>query len=227
MQLFRRLFGFDIVSIDADVEITDKKKAKKMHAYRTDTDFEWAVKIVLESEGVLSSHANDRGGLTKYGITQATWTSFKSNYPQFVASEFAYEESVAKIDVEQAKEVYYHMYWLAPKIGMLKDKYIKAECFDMAVNAGASVWVKILQRACNFCRYPEWDAIKVDGLIGNQTINRVEEFISRGTNIRNAVCIAQAGFKARFYQDLVEREPQRYLSFSRGWSIRTTPIMYK
>jgi hypothetical protein len=34
------------------------------------SNFDQAVEFVLEREGLLSNHANDRGGLTKYGISQ-------------------------------------------------------------------------------------------------------------------------------------------------------------
>lgn len=92
-------------------------------------DFNSAVDAVLKAEGYLSNHKSDRGGLTKYGISQ-------NAHPDI---------NVASLTKDQAVEVYRTRYW--NKIdgieSMSKSQALVA--FDAAVNHGVSYANKLVR----------------------------------------------------------------------------------
>jgi hypothetical protein len=84
-----------------------------------DADFGKAVEFVLEREGLLSNHSSDRGGLTKYGISQ------KANP----------DVDVANLTREDAISIYKDRYW--DSIGADKmDMATALVAFDASVNHG-------------------------------------------------------------------------------------------
>ncbi len=89
--------------------------------------------------------AGDNGGVTKYGIDQAS-------HPHV---------DVANLTKEQAVEIY-HQEWLLHRCDLLPPKLAVAD-FDVWVNGGqASVW---LQEAYN-TTHPNATPLKVDGVLG-------------------------------------------------------------
>ncbi len=83
-------------------------------------DFDYAVDIVLRAEGGLSNHKNDRGGLTKYGISQKA-------HPDI---------DVANLTERQAVQIYKERYW--DKIHGIENmsRAQALVAFDSAVNHG-------------------------------------------------------------------------------------------
>ncbi len=75
-------------------------------------DFEEMINTIIDQfEGGLANDPDDNGGLTKYGITAATYQSYTGNK----------NADVSKITLEKAKEIYYNNYYL----GSGADKYVK------------------------------------------------------------------------------------------------------
>lgn len=92
-----------------------------------ESDFDTAVEFVLEREGLLSNHSNDRGGLTKYGISQ------KAN-PDI---------DVANLTRDDAIAIYKERYWDA--IGADDMNMSTAlVAFDAAVNHGTGTAQRML-----------------------------------------------------------------------------------
>ena len=87
----------------------------------------------LGYEGGLSNDKYDSGGLTKYGISQAS-------YPNL---------DIKNLTVEQAKAIYKKNYWDTCKLDEVKDKAVAIQIFDIAVNCGNGGAGKIVQRAIN------------------------------------------------------------------------------
>ena len=84
-----------------------------------DADFDKAVEFVLEREGLLSNHSSDRGGLTKYGISQ------KANP----------DVDVLNLTREDAISIYKERYW--DSVGADKmDMATALVAFDASVNHG-------------------------------------------------------------------------------------------
>lgn len=111
-------------------------------------NFDKAFDILLGHEGGLSDHPKDRGGLTKFGISQRA-------YP---------DEDIVNLTVERAKELYLRDYWLPVGCEAVPDG-IKFDLFDMAVNSGKLAAILNLQRACG---------VPVDGKLGPLTLKAIE-----------------------------------------------------
>ena len=60
-----------------------------------DIKFDLAILHILNFEGGLSNHTNDRGGTTKFGIS-------KKSYPNL---------DISNLTLEQAKDIYKRDYW--------------------------------------------------------------------------------------------------------------------
>lgn len=223
---------FDSKSRETQIQILNalQERIKKDESAYPE-NFEFAVEYVLEIEGILSNHPMDTGGLTKYGITQNVWGAFRGIDNDLarnrgilsrlrISSMGSLPVSVSNIEIRHAKEVYFVRYWLDVRLDRIASKHIAAECFDSGVNAGQINGVRFLQRALNFLRYPTWDALTVDGVIGPVTLGRISDLTSKG--FERAIVIAQNGNQFIHYNSLAEREPGRYLHFTRGWAKRLT-----
>ncbi len=114
------------------------------------SNFDLAVEEVFELEGGRGINPNDRGGFTSFGITEA------------VAKEFGY--NVRTITLAQAKGIYRAKYW---RHEGLTSQRVATKSFEIGVNAGVSVGIKILQRAVN--RVCGSAILTDDGLIGPKT----------------------------------------------------------
>lgn len=103
-----------------------------------------AIELLFENEGGLVNDKHDRGGRTKYGISQRA-------YPDL---------DIEALTLWQAKEIYHKDYWLRCRCDVLPD-YLSVAVFDYAVNSGVKRAVTDLQKSLN---------IPADGIVGNQTI---------------------------------------------------------
>lgn len=110
------------------------------------TTWETAIDFVLRMEGgAIAEHdPYDRGGLTKFGISQRA-------YPTM---------DIANITVDQAKEIYRRDYWQVCSCDDLPPGFAFA-VFDTAVNMGVGTAKRMLQEALD---------VTVDGKIGPLTI---------------------------------------------------------
>lgn len=123
------------------------------------TAFEQAIGFTLQWEGGYSNHPADRGGPTRYGITQ-----------QF-ARDRGYTGDMRSLPLALAHKWYKEDIWDRFKFEEVAD--ISPECagylFDMAVNHGK--WALIAQRAA--ARY--FPGIEQDGKWGPETHGALQE----------------------------------------------------
>lgn len=106
-----------------------------------------AINFTLEQEGGYVNDPHDKGGETKYGISKAA-------YPN---------EDIENLTLDRAKYLYKRDYWDRCKCDNLPDA-LSVAVFDFAVNSGVNRAIRILQASLR---------IKIDGIIGNQTIGAV------------------------------------------------------
>ena len=111
-------------------------------------NFTTAFEKLLGHEGGYSDHKDDKGGATRYGITEA------------VAREVGYRGNMRELPLDLAQRIYKDRYWDAVQAEHLPAD-IRYAVFDAAVNSGVAQAAKWLQRACG---------VKDDGVIGPQTI---------------------------------------------------------
>jgi lysozyme family protein len=102
--------------------------------------------ILMKFEGgaALTNTKGDKGGLTKYGIAQASHPGV----------------DIASLTQEQAIQLYIEEYWVPLHCANLKPG-LQYMHFDTAVNCGVVAAVKMLQRAAK---------VTPDGIMGPETI---------------------------------------------------------
>ena len=111
-------------------------------------NFDQAFDALLKHEGGFVNHKDDKGGATRYGITEA------------VAREVGYRGEMRELPLELAQRIYRERYWDAVKADQLPSA-VRYLVFDAAVNSGVGQAARWLQRAVK---------VKDDGVIGPMTL---------------------------------------------------------
>lgn len=146
--------------------------------------FDKAILFMLENEDCQWRTApklenlHDGAGWTFIGITQRDDEKFLPNHLTVVEISEMYlkgDSETRQAALDAIFEVYYKKYW-----NLLYDqiKSYKTACrvFDFGVNRGPMKAVIALQNACNILM-AETLALKVDGIFGEKTLNRVNSLI--------------------------------------------------
>lgn len=165
------------------------------------TAFDVAVARVLESEGDAFTDApHDKGGPTKFGITERTLLAAKFRH---LVSE---ERLVATLTREEAIEIYRALYWQAIHADALPPR-VAYVLFDAAVNSGVTSAATWLQKTL-----VEWGQfVAIDGVIGHDTIVAA----GRVANLADAVLATRA--QALFAE--VQKDPTQG-AWLHGWLTR-------
>lgn len=165
---------------------------------------------VLEREGGYVDHPSDRGGPTRFGITEA------------VARAHGYAGPMRQLPRDEAAGIYRRLYWVRPKFDQVAQRTVNlaAELFDTGVNMGPSVAITFLQRALtalnrNGKDYPD---LTPDGRIGKQTLHALDAFLfTRGRQAGETVLLrALEALQGERYLRLAERRPANE-AFLYGW----------
>ncbi len=152
--------------------------------------FDRAIEVVLDHEGEsLTDRPDDRGGPTKFGISQR-WNP---------------DIDVRELTRAQAVEIYWHRYWVGRNYELLPDP-VATKVFDLAVNLGHQTSVSCLQRALRACG----QRIVLDGVLGQRTADAARR---SGLGPLLAALRSEA---AGEYRVRVARDP-RQAAFLNGW----------
>ena len=137
-------------------------------------NFDQAFAVLIGHEGDFSDHADDPGGKTRYGVTEA------------VAREVGYRGDMREFPLELAKRIYQEKYWKPVRADELPNA-VRYAMFDAAVNSGTTQAIRWLQRAVG---------VTDDGVFGPRTMAAV---MAVDENRLKNVIIAQ---RLRFMTDL-------------------------
>lgn len=160
---------------------------------------------LIRKEGGYTDHPSDKGGPTRFGVTQD------------VARQLGYTGPMQEFPQGLAESIYRTKYFVAPgfdKVAIISTS-IAEELFDTGVNMGVSVPGPWLQRLLN--AFTDGPALTVDGKIGPATINALRAFINRrGADgemvmVRGLNCLQGAR-----YLEITEARPQNK-AFIYGW----------
>ena len=110
-------------------------------------NFDSAFSALIEHEGGLVNNPDDKGGLTKYGISQRA-------YPQL---------DIAALTLQDVRELYKRDYWDRAQCDRLHPD-LAFQVFDGAVNSGIGNSIRWLQEA---------SGVAVDGVVGPLTLRKV------------------------------------------------------
>jgi lysozyme family protein len=116
-------------------------------------DFKQAVQKTLVHEGGYVNNPHDKGGPTKYGITQADMPGV----------------DIASITPDQAVAYYSNNYW-KPLYSQINDQTLAEKLFDMGVLFGVKTAVRMLQITMQHDL-----AVVSDGSFGPQTLADVNQ----------------------------------------------------
>lgn len=183
----------------------------------TDTLKRKLIAEVIDREGGYVNRATDRGGPTKYGITEATarannWTG-----------------RIQDITLEFAAKVYGQRYWVGPRIGDVaeRDQLVAMYLFDWGVNSGPGHAAKSLQSYLNIMnnRQRLYADISVDGAIGSMTLNTLDTYIAkRGRHaIRNLRADVNAN-RLVFCRNIAVRDESQE-EYTYGWYNRIVELV--
>lgn len=164
---------------------------------------------ILGKEGGYVNHPDDKGGATKWGITQA------------VARAHGYKGNMKDLTRQQALDILTADYWTGPRFDLVAavSPAIAAELCDTGVNMGPSVAAKWFQRWLNAFNnqqtfYPD---LIVDGQIGPRSIIALESYLTaRGKEGDMVLLRALNCSQGQRYLELAEQRPANE-SFVYGW----------
>lgn len=164
---------------------------------------------VIAREGDYSDHPADRGGATRFGITEA------------VARADGYAGPMRRLPLERAETIYRRLYWRVPGFDRIAATAprLAAELFDTGVNMGTGVATCFLQRALNALNrgardYPD---LAVDGQIGPSTLAALAAFLGHRGEAGEVVLLkAVEALQGERYLMLAEERPANE-AFLYGW----------
>jgi lysozyme family protein len=167
------------------------------------------IEALIEREGGYVNHPADRGGPTKFGVTEQ------------VARAFGFTGNMRDLSREMARTIYRQRYWEQPRFDEVFLFYprVGEEMFDTGVNMGPAVAGRFLQRALNLLNrgatdYPD---IGVDGAVGALTLHALNAYrAKRGAAGETVLLRAIDGQQLSRYMDLAEGKPSQE-AFLYGW----------
>lgn len=175
-------------------------------------DFIRAVNFVLGNEGGFSNDPEDAGGATNYGISlrflQALSDERLRHYGFHIPPDLI---AVEKMTLAQATAVYEGEFWKAAPFAEIPRQPVCNYVFDMAVNHGPSIAIKLVQRSV-CAAMTSRDYLVDDGILGAKTIAALT---------RSSICLPMAmiATRAQFYRELVIVRPANR-KFLDGWLAR-------
>ena len=164
-----------------------------------DQGIDGLLEALIEREGGYVNHRADRGGPTRFGITEA------------VARAHGFRGAMASLPRDEAVAIYRRLYWLRPKFDLVAARAprIAAELFDTGVNMGPAVAATFLQRALTALNRNGRDFADLvpDGRIGPRTLTALDGFFeARGKRGGEGVLLrALEALQGERYLRLAER----------------------
>lgn len=174
------------------------------------------IEELIDREGGYVNSPIDRGGETCFGITKK------------VAVEYGYLGNMKKLPKKLAKSIYLDQYLIKPGIHrvLVISKELGEYLFDYAVHSGPRQASLDFQICLNLFNNQEriWKDIKIDGIIGSNTINTLKKAINyRGTTINKVLVEAVDDRRGILLQELAKRSEEQETHLF-GWYVRKIEV---
>lgn len=163
-------------------------------------ELEKMIDLIIEAEGGYVNDPNDRGGATKYGITQATLNMVTD-------SAGGKRMKVRDLSLAMARSIYRDRY-IAPCVTW--NDAVTLLIFDWGVNSGIATSIKGLQRILG---------VSEDGIIGSITNKAIRKYASIDMLVARIVDARHC-----FYAGIVSRNPSQ-ARFILGWARRVSKLL--
>ena len=172
-------------------------------------DIDDMIDAVIDREGGFAHHPDDRGGATRWGVTEA------------VARVQGWRGPMRTLPRQEAVAIYRRLYWLRPRLDdvAFRAPAVAAELFDTGVNMGPSTAICFLQRALNALNRNgrDYADIGVDGRVGPATLAALDAFLAtRGGAGQSVLLKAIEALQGARYVALAEQRPANE-AFLYGW----------
>lgn len=160
-------------------------------------------------EGGYSNHPADRGGPTRYGITEE------------VARAYGFAGDMRVLPRSEALRIYKEKYWLRVGFDKVEAIYPKLaeEMFDTGVNMGERQPIYMLQRSLNALNRQgrDYGDLKPDGDCGPLTLQNLAKFKAvRGSEGEAVLLKALNCIQGERYLRITESRPANE-AFTYGW----------
>lgn len=165
-----------------------------------------AIQLVLATEGGFVNAANDSGGATNWGITQA-------EYELWVGHPVT-EDDIKNMTVQEAKAIYQKNYWEALSLDQVADQHVANALMDQCVNRGVPTMALHLQLVLRSLGY----AVGTDGRIGPHTLQALNSANPR------QVLFALFVDAQKAYVSIVQNKPSQ-LQFLPEWISRSQALI--
>jgi lysozyme family protein len=162
---------------------------------------ETLIEDVIGREGGFADHPADRGGPTKFGITQAALARHLGR--AVTAAE------IESLSLDQARQIYRQDYYQGPRIDRLPAG-IQPFVFDSAVNHGPQRAIAFVQQICTLAGFAQ---LVVDGVCGPRTIRAAHD---AARAMQDWLLAALVEERRNFYQAIVRADPSQAV-FLNGW----------
>ena len=164
---------------------------------------------LVKREGGYVNAPADRGGPTRYGITQQ------------VARAYGYAGDMRMLPQDKALDIYRQRYWIDPKYYDVSLRYqrVAEKLLDVGVNMGPQSATRFLQRALNGLNRAatEYPDMKEDGQIGQITLSALDTYKARRGDAGESVLLkAINGQQTVRYMEICERDHSQE-EFLYGW----------
>lgn len=176
--------------------------------------FDIAENITGRNEGLYANNKADRGGETYAGIARNFWPKWagwliiddiKKNFGKSAAVINNHAKSNTMLN-RLISDFYKKNFWDVNQLDRFKDQQLANTVYDFGVNSGTSRAAKYLQDILG---------IKMDGVVGNQTINTVNASNFKATHVAYN-CRREA-----YYRGLAKNPTQA--QFLKSWLSRLKP----
>lgn len=175
------------------------------------------IDAVIGREGGYSNHPADKGGPTRWGITEQ------------VARAHGYAGDMKTLPRETAVTIYRAAYWSDPGFAAIALRYpaVAADLFDIGVNMGVSVAGRFVQRALNVFNVEgaHYADLTLDGNLGRLSLLALDAFRQRrGEDGGEALLDAVRSQRGVRYLEICEARPANE-AFAYGWFRRMVEIV--
>lgn len=160
-------------------------------------------------EGNYSNHPADKGGPTRFGITEKT------------ARAYGYKGDMKVFPRQLAKEIYLIQYFLEPHFDRVAtvSMPIAAELVDTSINCGIGFAKPLIQQALNLLNREQVDYkdIEEDGIIGNGTVAALKAYLAKRGTRGEAVMVKLLNvMQGARYIEITKARPKNE-AFLLGW----------
>lgn len=149
------------------------------YEYTQDKVFCEIIQPVLISEGGFVDDPNDPGKSTNYGIAWKYNQGILANYGIHAESQ------MHSLTIEQAKDIYYHKYYLPSDAAGIPSKRLAYIHLDGAINCGTGMAIKWLKQLDPNPKYFEAGAGKNDALFWALFMHYYELRLAYYTRLKN------------------------------------------